>query len=311
MNTEVNVSTHVKLAGKYRMVVKHADGTETDSGLFDNLILDSGLNRIGQNSASLTNYCFVGTSADAVLPTQTTLSAQIGGPAAGTSSLISSTNSGAPNYVNTTTLSYSFSVGQIQGTIAEVGIGGLSNGQSLFSRALIVDNLGQPTTITLLATDQLIVYYQTLLSQSTGDSGGTFVVAGVTYSYTMRAASIGALNSTGYALSNSNYINRIDTFQPYGPDMVLGPITGLPFGLTGSSYNSNTTVPAYVDSSYQQTSICTMNPTQGNIAGGIRGFTLFWGGPYSNVRYQTLFDASIPKTNLNQLTMNFTISWNR
>ena len=299
---------NAKLAGKYNLVVKHADGSTTETGWFDNLILDSGLDLVGLGTA--VQFSFVGAGASTPVASQAQLDSQIGGYGSFTFTGVSSVNSGSPNYVATLTWPFHWAQGAVVGNVSEIGIGPNTSGNGLFSRALILDNVGSPTTLSLVSTDQLTAYYALSFTPNTSDTTGSVVIAGVTYNYTMRLANAASfVSSYPYLVATSGAIGILQASQVYvyGSDATLGPITGQP-SASSSATGCTVTPASYGNGTYHLDNVLSMTISQCNVTGGIKAILLpFATG--SSIVYKVLFDTPIPKTALNTLSLTFRFAW--
>lgn len=304
------INFETKLSGEYRLVIKR-NGEEIDTGWFKNLILNQGLDRLGTNNEVLLGYARVGTGTTAPVITNTTLEAQVAFSQSGPSGTPTVVNSGAPNYTTLTTYQYTFTQGAVTGNISEVGVGWATTGATLFSRALIVDGSGTPTTITLTSIDQLIIYYRLNASQPITDTTTAVTISSVSYPYTIRtafAASFCASYSTFWYGYN---FTRLSAVLLYGNDAALGPITGSLSGtLIANSGNGDVTFTysAYTPGSYFRDSTLNVAVNKGNAAGGIGGITLTWSGGLLN---QILLSTPILKTNTQVLTITCRFTWAR
>jgi len=234
----------VGLKGRYRFVVRdaatHQIKRETD--WIENIITDLGLNTWG-GGFSLT-YCHIGTGTSTPATTDTALQSF----SASTSSTGSSTgNLGTPTYVGYRTWSYRFNVGVLNGNYSEVGVGSSNTTGNLFSRALIVDGGGSPTTITIISTEYLDVYYQLQVVPPLTDATSTITVTGLgSIDVTRRALNVGSWkpHSSGpyYPMTQSN------PFGNYIASNTLVAYTASGIGGTylGGSNNS------YVNLSYER-----------------------------------------------------------
>lgn len=306
MNNTINMG--VKIAGEYNLVITRGDGTVEETGWFHNLILDQGLDRIGSsNSVSeIARYVQVGSGNIAPAVTQVALQTFVAG-ADGGSSAVSYTNEGSPLYATLFTYDYAFGQGAVVGNITEVGIGWAASGSTLFSRALILDNLGVPTSITLVAIDQLTVFYRLKLVPPLTDTTSSVTISSTTYNYTGRVSSVGSFAVWPFA---PDYLNQPDGAWVQSAGSVLGPITGSP---TGGTFQSSTVAVArlsYSPGTYYRDSTFSWPITQGNVPGGIQCIIFIW-VPASAMRFQYRFDTPIPKTNTRVLTMTVRLSWAR
>lgn len=125
-----------------------------------NLITDAGLNSLGSQASNYDNliFCRIGTGNTAPASGDTALVAQVGA---------TSTSGTGGGYDYNSTDKYvwrrvakRFAAGSVSGVnLAEVGMG-YSSSSNLFSRSLIKDTGGSPTTLTLAADEVLDVLYE-------------------------------------------------------------------------------------------------------------------------------------------------------
>lgn len=78
----------------------------------------------------------------------------------------------------TTTRTMSFGVGETVGTFSEVGLSKQNNGSGFIAGQLIKDELGNPTTITVLSDEQLRVTYTLELTVPNGEQGAPVIGTG-------------------------------------------------------------------------------------------------------------------------------------
>lgn len=299
------------ISGEYRLVVTKPDGTvSTDTGWFKNLIVNQGLDRIGNGGLNpIFNYCRVGTGNSTPAVTQTSLDAQIAASNA-IGAATSNTNEGAPLYRTTLVNTCVFPQGSVIGNITEVGIGWATTGTTLFSRALILDNLGFPTSITLVAIDQLTVYYRVRIVPPLTDFSGSVTISGTPYNYTSRVASVGSFGNIQY-LFTYDYFSSPGTSSTYAAGATLGAITA--FGPTGTQSGTAGSVSngSYTNGNYYKDSNWSWSITQGLATGGIQAIRFSWGQTYQPFGFQVRFDTPIPKTNTNVLTLTMRFTWFR
>jgi hypothetical protein len=307
------INLHTKLSGEYKIVIKR-DGKEIETEWFKNLILNQGLDQLGSDNEVLYGYARVGTGTTAPVITNTTLEAQVGvsqqGPASTTQ-----VNSGAPNYTTLTTYQYVFTQGSVTGNISEVGVGWATTGSTLFSRALIVDGTGTPTTITLLPIDQLIIYYRLNASQPTTDTTTSVMISSVSYPYTIRTAYAGNYASNGVTFKYGYAFTKLGgSIIMYGNDAALGPITGALSGtIIANSGNGGFTFsyPAYTPGSYYRDSTFSVDVNTANAVGGIGGIQWQMGLYSTSLASQLVLPTPIPKTNTQVLTLTVRFTWAR
>lgn len=264
---------------------------------FPNLITNAGLDGFGTvnlGSSYLQQFCKVGTGTTTPAVTDTSLQNQI----ASTSTTLSqstSINSSSPYNTNNTIVKR-FATGVAAGNLTEVGMGNSSTGGILWSRALILDNLGNPTTITILSTEILDVTYQLQLFPPLTDIPYTVSISAVSYTGVIRAGNVTfdwRLENVSSSLSNGICYTG-----------TIGAITALPSGAlanTGTSTSTN----AYVSGSYNRSGTITFPTTAaiGTIASVVAYFNF--------CEFQVSLSPSIVKTNAQQLTLNFNITWSR
>lgn len=308
------MNMHIKVSGEYNLVVTRPDGSTIETGWFDNLILDQGLDYMGEDSVQygpvLVNNCHVGTGTSIPLVTQTSLDARIAGTGysywGNYSPPAVTVNLGTPTYASQTTYTFVFSQGAVVGNITEVGVGGdAGNGTDLFSRALILDGGGSPTSMTLLLIDQLTVYYRIKFLPTLTDSTGSVSISSISYGYTGRFADAGG---TLVYFSGRAVVVGITVITVYAAGSALGAITSHPSGSAtgGATY----TKASYTPGSYYRDSTCSMSVGQANVTGGIQGILIQSGGS-GVINYQYHFDTPIPKDNTKVLSLTFRISWGR
>lgn len=292
-----------KVAGYYKLQVIRPDGTVRESGEFPNLITDIGLDRMGVGS--YLTYCQVGAGSTAPTVTDTSLASFLAASNTKQSTSSGSTSS-APYYTWALNM-WRFSAGTATGNISEVGVGWASGG-SLFSRALVLDSGGSPTTITVLADEVLDVTYELRYYPPTVDDTGDVTFTGNlagTYDWIFRAA-----NVTSNSVSDGWNITSGGTDMGYQPpssvralNTDIQAITSNPVGGSGLS----STVGSYTNGTYYRDITATATTATGNLAGGIRTVVFKIGVG----RFQVQFDPAIPKTASDTLSITFRHSWGR
>ena len=307
MTNNIAANFSAGISGEYRLVITKPDGSTSDTGWFTNLILDSGLDRLGNGGGEpIFNYCRVGTGSTAPLNTQSALDAQIASTAAGAMSDTSSTNIGSPTYVTTHVFTCSFAQGSVVGNITEVGIGWRTTGNTLFSRALILDSSSSPISLTLTTIDQLTVYYRLKIVPPLTDSIGTVSISGTSYEYTTRVSNVDSFGLSQY-LFTYDYFSSPGSAVAYGSGTTLGAITGTLIGgqLGGPTFSS---LP-YTDGNFYKDS--TLLWSSSAVQSPIQGIAIKWGATYQSFGFQIVFTTLIPKSNTNTLTLTMRFSWGR
>jgi hypothetical protein len=293
-----------RVGGFFKMEARKLDGSVRPlTGWFPNLVTDVGLNRIGQGS--YLNACHVGTNNTAPANSNTSLAGYV----AGTTTSVSGSNGAqatAP-YYGWKRKTFRFGIGAATGNLSEVGVAtAAANGGStvLFSRALILDEFGDPTTVTVLADEILDVTYELRLYPPLTDTTQTVSITGSgSHDLITRAASVTS-DRWGY------FLGSVLSFDPSGGTSMrahsgeIGAITGAPSGTTSSSgtcYNI-----AYGNNNLYRDGGANFSLSQGNV-GGIRSVSWYTTHGY----FQTRFDPVINKTATKTLNLIFRVAWAR
>ena len=296
----VPVRHHTRVAGFYKLEAVDIRGRRRLlADWFPNLITTNGGNLLG-SGGSYFSYCSVGSGNTAPTLADTQLQTLVA-----TTGTINSTTYGAQSgspYYGTTTLQYAFAIGAAAGNLSEVGVGSGATGLSLFSRALILDGGGSPTTITVLSSEALYVTYQLNHYVPLTDVTGTVVIAGVSYAYTLRAANATTAN---WAIQNADPPGILQATVYNGS---LGTITGSPSGT--SSNATSITNNSYSTGSFSLSGTATWGLTDGNLSGGVTAAAVQFGAIHnSRGEYQVSFSPDIPKDSSHVLTLTFSNSW--
>ena len=208
MNTLL--TAQMNCAGRYRFETAKVDGNghplehtrRVAVDWFDNLVMNDGLNRMLTRSDWL-DACYVGTGSEAPTPNDSRLGKKI----AKTETVLERTSATVPDqHYGYVRITYRFPAG-FHGDLTEVGIGnrfeddgslekddpGYWDQYALFSRALIRDANGQPTTLTKLDDEILDVVYEFRLYAPTEDGSGDVVLgnANTKHHWTCRALCLG------------------------------------------------------------------------------------------------------------------------
>lgn len=294
----ITMQHETQCAGWFKIEATRPDGTRRVlADWFPNLILNGGLDRMGENNDYL-SWCQVGSGSTAPVAAQTALVNRI----AGTNAIQVATSGAqatAP-YYGWRRNTYQFDQGVAAGNLSEVGVGWDTSG-SLFSRALILDGGGRPTTITVLSDEVLAVTYELRRYPGTVDLTGTVVLDGVTHNWVSRAAGVTDQYCWGgegemalyWAESYNGDIGPVTQFTPSGES---GLLTATPLAYSSASYTRAATVSAGLNDS--------------NLSGGIR--SIVTGSSAADTsRYQIQFDPAIPKDNTKVLSLTIQHSWAR
>lgn len=263
-----------------------------------NMIVRGGLNLIG-NSNGLIRSCVVGTDSTTVSFEDTALGAQI----ASTTTIQTETygaQSSAP-YFRWYRRTYRFAQGAAAGNLAEVGI--KADNGVLFSRALIVDSAGNPTTLSILSDEYLDVTYEFRTYAETADIVQQLSVNGSQYTATLRSANV----TSGSSYQDYGIANTMSSGSSYHTmyNGTIGSITGNP---SGESYTHGRSLRgSYVENAFERTFIFSAGLNNANFTGGVRSIYL----QTSQGNFQVDFSPAIPKNNYMILTIDLTVQWSK
>lgn len=306
------------MAGEYRIKARKADGSGRERLLadwFSNNITEVGLE--GVINPAWKQYCQVGTGIIPAADTDTALAAPVLSTAA--ISNITQSSLGSSPYYSQASCDYTFPVGA--GTYTEVGVASGPHDGSfvMFSRALIVDSLGDPTAITVLADEFLVVTYRLRMYPNLTDEVGLIGVGADTHEYTIRAINVNNANLWQDSLQGGGESFKFSAaggaFRTQGYSGGIVSITST--NPTGTSlFTKFTTEKPYIPGSYQFLTDAIVGFSDGNSAGHIGALVIFvltstggrtvgWG------TYQIGFDPVIPKDSSIQLTFTVGMGWGR
>lgn len=284
------------LKGRFALWAVGPQGKRTLAEWCDNLVLDIGLNQIGLGS--WLTHCYVGTGSTAPAVSNTTLESQTA-----VTSTIDSSASGANDeepYYGYKRIMFRFAEGTAAGNLSEVGVGWASN---LFARALIVDSLGNPTTVTVLEDELLLVLYEIQLYPPTEDYEFEAPVTGVNRAWVRRAARVTNGNtSVGWGVAGT----IAAAYRVFAYNGALGEITEAPNGLSAQA--SSTATSPYSNNSLKIGVSGFWALGAGNLANGISAFLIETQGLGA---YQFSVDPPVEKTSLASLNLGIEVSWSR
>ena len=321
--TNTIILPRTEVAGRYKLEVRRQGQLIHDTGWFDNLITNAGLEAIGEAKA-LCRYAMVGTDNTAPANTNTTLGAQIASkdgdsaPSATTSQGIE-TSGTRYGWMRKT---FPFSQGAVVGNVAEVGVGWSST--AVFSRSLV------SPAISLLAIDQLTVVYEIRMYLPTADATGSVTIGGTSYNYTIRPAYAASSSYSGLNLGwapgllSLSASTRVWTTYNAGsgkysaiayapPAVIQSNVETTEIKQTDGGTNSLSDVASSAsNAAYSAGSLsCQFSVnwgiSSGNLAGGIKAF--IYTGMFGT--YQCVLDAAIPKDNTKTLSMTWSQTWAR
>lgn len=286
------------------------ESKEVAADWFDNLILDQGLNGLGARSiTNSVSRIHVGSGSSEPAGSDTSLQSLVAVSGVG------SINSGQGAQVLEQPYflfnwgTRRFSAGSAAGNLSEVGAGWGEQASNLFSRALILDSNGNPTTITVLPDEVLDVTYEVRLYPSVDDVVGVIELGGELYDYTARPAQAGTLHSTnGWNFGNHGTSSRTSSAQmAYAGE--IGSALDSPSG--SSDRPSGSSQGEYSNGSLVGSASYTFGLDRGNI-GGIRSVMMGAGWSLWQIEFASQVDGSpIPKDDTKELTLTISHSWAR
>lgn len=270
----------------------------------NNLITDGGLDMIATGNSSahgIVQYCRVGAGSSDPEFSDSGLDEQLASKT-GTSATNASLSNGSRR-----TIRYVFAQGAAQGNLAEIGFGPTASG-ALFSRALIKDSEGNPTTITVTDIDILTVTYVFTLYADAVDRVGEVVIGSTTHTTTTR--------------------NKRASWQSAAERLLQSGAVGGGYRVT--AYTGGLTDP-YTSSSPSGAVGTTMSKAWGGYVPGTHQADVTWTFPVNAansdaiqviadhetsgapcpIALQTRFDPPLSKNNTQELSITWTISWGR
>lgn len=314
---EIPVSFKTTYKGHFRLEAIRLDGTKRFLAEFDNLITNGGMDMLS-GSANPTGLCAVGSGNNTPAFTDTSLQTLV----ASTTNLISTTTSAASSspYYGQSIYTWQFPVGAATGNLSEVGAGPSTG--NLFSRALILDGGGSPTTITVLSNEALNVVYTLQQYVPLTDVTGNISLGGTSYPWLIRA--LAATNPNTWTWDTrfaGPYLNGTFTQQAWATYAASGVPKAITAGLVLPGYPGDTyTNSSYTSGSYEADIQVQWSISAGNTGSGINWFQIALGN-YGNVStstqnrgaYQIWISSgpAIPKDNTKVLTLNMSCIWAR
>lgn len=301
---KIDAKQKVGFEGIYRIILQDQYGGVRKFYEFPNLILNNGLNGIGTNGTSWVTIIALGTGTGVPQATDTSLSGTVVTSTTSSSSSSGHVSTGDP--YNWIIYRRRFGQGVATGNWTEVGIGRTST--NLWSRALILDSLGVPTTLTVIATDIVTIEYELRVYPKITDTTGTISISGVNYGYIVRPAAFGSYGSHVVDLYVSGNLMGSNSSSIIYYSGGIGTYTAYPSG-TASTLSGSPTVLSYSSGSYTKKMKWDAPISIGNV-GGVRSVN-YNIGTSNTVAYQCQFDPVIPKTDQKTLSLTFGLTWAR
>lgn len=284
---KATVSMHFVDTGRYKAEVYKKDKEtgelvlQRSTAWSDNIITDDALDAMASGT-SLTSAGNIQVGTGTTPETASDTSLESPGPSEGSASTQTGTTYPTSPYYAYRRFTYNYDEGAAEGTWTEVGKWSGAVGSSVFtSRSLFKDELGNPTSITVLADEILRIVYEARRYAPETDVEVT--VDG--YDLTIRAADVDSNNSWSALarLPNSSTQARLYTGT-------IGAINARP---SGSAYTASTSsTQTYVPGSFESVVDWSWNTSKANdtLQSLVIGFVA------SSTSFQIGFDPAIVKT---------------
>ena len=158
----MNMNLTMAMEGFYSLKVHGGKRGEIDFGTHKNLILDAGITHMLNNYDPL-GYVHIGSGSSQPSAGQVQLDAKFAHTNRNkkeTHGYVSAGDSESGKAYGYSRLEVQFDKGAAKGNISEIGVGNNTQGNPLWSRSLILDKSGNPTSITILEDEYLTVTYE-------------------------------------------------------------------------------------------------------------------------------------------------------
>lgn len=291
-------------AAQFQLEVTRPDGTTRVAAPWqNNLITDEGLKSMG--TGGLPNGSIaVGTGAGTPDEADTALFNEVAVDAG--QSINTSSHASAPPFWIQADCSWQFAQGAAAGNLTELGI--KSGGGTLYTHALIKDQAGNPTVITVLGDEVLTVKYAVrLYIANLNDLTGQVTLDAVPTNYTLR---LGAVAET--PLANVQDVLLADNIRAYDVDAELGNVGNNPSGastLESSVSVVNGSVTLDGTQYYAEKQLTAGVNALNGLPGGISILTLYGGANFALPK--VLFDPPFVKDNTKVFSITFRATWGR
>lgn len=302
------VNIRNEIGATFKMRTFKADGTTTkETEEFHNLVLDTGLQRMGLGAWG--TRCLVGTGNSSPVVSQTQLDNTLVGTNTVQATILSVNTTTKPYYYSIQK-TYRFGEGVAAGNLTEVGLGWPLSGQNpCWNRALIKDANGNPTTLTVLPDEFLDVTVDIRIYPAEKINGSfSFknklgeVISTHTYNGYVYMAN--SWDGTGL-FWNFQYISLYANAS-----FVENPTSNINGTSLGSNSVSNTTNDIIAPTTLRSTMKFLLN--QGN--GACNGLVPAINGPHaSGTRpiYKILIDPPVTKTVEMETKWTIDLTWGR
>ncbi|QEG09653.1 tail fiber [Xanthomonas phage Pagan] len=310
------IHNHLGIAGVFTISKgKSLDALEVVADWQSNLITDGGMDALGDSGSGyprsmydLIAYLAVGSGSATPAFTDTALGAQVAQVGRTTSDNGGTTT--APYYAYSR-CQYQFPAGTATGVLSELGAKAYNSNTDAYilsTRALIKDSAGNPTTITVLSDEILVVTYELRMYVDTTPVVTTETIKGVSTTVTCKPISMGrsdGLNGQS-AVVWSDYVWGCYYFTG-GTGDGTGAITDqYPPGNNVSYSDLQIQRVEYIPGTYYRDCVCRMSIN--NVPGSPITAAM---GLSSCVAFQVGFNPGITKTGSETSNLRMRVSWSR
>lgn len=284
---------------------------------FHNNITDTGLNLCATSSARY-NACQVGTGNATPTDSDTSLQTFLAGTATRVNLGESTQVTTSPYYVQRY-YRYDFATGAVVGNVSELMIGTASSGGSCFSRELVRDSGGSPTTVTVLSSEALRVHYKIRHYPPMDDVAGAIMISATAHDTVRRACNLttaaGQAAWTPGADTASGAAPLIGSAS--SPRLSTSDLASITTSIDGTGDSGSAVNASYSSGSFSRLSTFTWTTSQANqnsrrlyFRGGLIQSS---GGIFGDCgcAFQVRFDPTINKNNTQVLTLEAIVSWGR
>lgn len=313
----------MQLGGRFRVVVsKDAKCKQVvkDTGFFDNLITNTGMNRMGTVTTDTNNtegnfdlLCgrfVVGSGSAEPQFTDTALQNHVAFASRSPNRSDESSNYERGWYE--ITVWHQFTQGQAAGNLSEIGIQKTSASGPLWSRALILDGQGNPTTITVRPDDFLTCYYtlrimipkEDAVFNINVDYGEDGIVPTTVTGRPLETNSSSA--STGWGLKSASTSSSGGASMQFYTGGLAAPTSTRPLGSTIGSITWNFANVPYVTGSFERY-VTRTNGLNEHNSQTLRTARL---GALMGI-WQIEFNPPLQKNNTQTMDVTFGYSWAR
>lgn len=301
---------HVELLDKHTHEVKF-------SSTFKNVITNAGLDRLmagTDNFSTIVRFLEAGTGTTTPTVADTTLVSPLSPRSSGSGNFpdeVQFINSGSYTYSSWTTTRI-FNDTEANGVITELGMFNAATAGIMFSRVLIKDSLGTPTSIVKTSNDVLRVRYNVRLYHPTNNNTvtGSFTWRGITYSSSIRAYGISSTqwNSNFFDVFGSWFSSRIRFFATG----TLNDVTGTLSGWSGEILSSAQTYTniAYTNGTFYRDFQYVLGPTAANGTGSAIAINV-GASELTGPTFQQIITPGIRKTSAQTLTLRYRLALSR